>query len=345
MLAGFAGTIRGRLDSKESGDILSAAIGEVPDRPALLDAIGRLVATAGRSAPDAAAPLGERRAAIDLLGASGFDRAAGTLLGLIEPGQPPSIQSAAVRALASIRDDRVAGSLLTRERFAGFTPAVRDEVLAALLGRSDHLPGLLAALEDGRVPLGAVDALHRRRLAQDRDADVRRRAGALFGAVAGDRAKVYEAFKDVAEGPSDPVNGRAVFRRECASCHRLDQEGFAVGPDLFGIRNQPKPAILLHILAPDHEITPGFASYTVATRDGRVFTGLIASETPSSLTLRQPLGKEETILREQVEAISAGSQSLMPQGLEQKISRREFADLLAYLKGEGPIAAPREEVR
>src|SRR5690348_17311499 len=105
-------------------------------------------------------------------------------------------------------------------------------------------------------------------LTQHRDRDIRSLAEKLFGTVAGDRAKVYESYKDVADLPGDPANGRAVFRRECASCHRLDQEGVAVGPDLFGIRNQPKAAILLHILAPDQEITPGFAAYTVATKDG-----------------------------------------------------------------------------
>ncbi len=342
-LAGFAGSIRGRLDPGASGDVLAAAIGSAPDRSALLESVRGLVEAARRSALDSAAPPGERRASADLLGDSGFDRAGETLLTLVDPGQLPSIQAAAVRALATQRDDRVAGSLLARDRFATYTPALRDEILSALFGRTHHLAGLLAALEAGRVSPGAVDAARRRQLAQHGDVDVRRRAEALFGTVSGDRVKVYESYKDVVEERSDPANGRSVFRRECASCHRLDQEGFAVGPDLFGIRNQSKPAILLHILAPDHEITPGFAAYTVATRDGRVLAGLIASETPTSLTLRQPLGKQETVLRDQVEAISAGALSLMPQGLEKNISRREFADLLAYLKGEGP--APREEVR
>jgi len=90
---------------------------------------------------------------------------------------------------------------------------------------------------------------------------------------------------------------------------------------------------------PDQEITPGFASYTVATKDGRVLTGLITSETPASLTLRQPLGKEDTILRSDIDEISSARQSLMPQGLEKTVTRQEFADLLAYLKGEaGPTA-------
>ena len=72
----------------------------------------------------------------------------------------------------------------------------------------------------------------------------------------------------------------------------------------------------MHILVPDHEITPGFTAYTVATEDGRVLTGLIASETPASITLRQALGKEDTIPRDQIAELSASKQSLMPQGLE-----------------------------
>ena len=274
------------------------------------------------------------RAAVGLLAFADFDQAGETLLGLVDPGQPEALQVAAVRALGQQRDDRVAGALLAAGRFATYTPSMRDEVLSALVSQSRHLPGLLAALEDGRVPTGAIDALRRRQLTGSRDESIRRRAQALFGAVAGDRAKVFEEYKEVVAREADPARGRAVFARECASCHRLDQEGFAVGPDLFGIRNQPKESILLHILVPDHEITQGFAAYTVATKDGRVLTGLVASETPTSLTLRQPLGKEDVILRSDIDELAASTQSLMPQGLEKNIPRQEFADLLAYLKGE-----------
>jgi len=120
-----------------------------------------------------------------------------------------------------------------------------------MISQSHHLPGLLTALENGNVPAGAIDAVSRRRLTQYREVDVRRRAEKLFGAVEGNRAKVYEAYKGIVTWKANPSNGRAVFRRECASCHRLDREGFAVGPDLLGIRNQPKPTILLHVLVPD----------------------------------------------------------------------------------------------
>ncbi len=170
-------------------------------------------------------------------------------------------------------------------------------------------------------------------LALAADAD-RRQAQALFGSVSGDRARVYESYKSALALKPVPANGRAVFRRDCAQCHRLDQEGSAVGPDLFGIRNQAKEAILLHILVPDQEISPGFTAYSVSTQDGRVLAGLIASETPTTLTFRQPLGKEDTIARDEIDQLAASKQSLMPQGLEKSISHQEMADLLAFLKGE-----------
>jgi putative membrane-bound dehydrogenase-like protein len=334
LLAGVAEAVRGRLAPNDPADVLAAAIGPDAD-PALGDSVRDLVATMTRTALDPGQPLARRRTAVGLLAFSGFDRAGEALLKLVDPQQPIALRSAAVRSLGSQRDARVPPALLSSERFASYTPALRDEVLSALVSQAHHLPGLLSALEDGSVPVGAIDALRRRQLSQSRDDAVRRRAEALFGAVSGDRAKVYEDYKEVVARKAEPANGRAVFKRECASCHRLDREGFAVGPDLFGIRNQPKEAILLHILVPDQEITQGFASYAVATRDGRLLTGLVASETPTSITLRQPLGKEDTILRDDIDELSAGKQSLMPQGLEKNISRQEFADLLSYLKGEG----------
>ncbi|WP_406700518.1 PVC-type heme-binding CxxCH protein [Singulisphaera sp. Ch08] len=343
LLTGLCEAGRGRLKGGQTGSILDSVIGHDPENQASEGAARKLVAAMNEAALDQARPVEERAAAVGLLAFADFAQGGETLLALLARQDSREIQVAAVRALGVQRDDRVAEALLEPGRFASFSPAVRDEVLSALISQSQHIPGLLNALESGRVSSGVIDALRRRQLTQSRDPKIRERANAIFGAVAGDRAKVYDEFKDVVSLTSDPVKGQVVFRRECASCHRLDREGSTVGPDLFGIRNQEKPAILLHILVPDHEITQGFAAYTVATKDGRVLTGLIASETPTSLTLRQPLGKEDTILRTEVEELAASKQSLMPQGLEKNISKQEFADLLAYLKGEGALDRPKEE--
>ena len=125
-----------------------------------------------------------------------------------------------------------------------------------------------------------------------------------------------------------------MFKKQCAICHRLDREGVPVGPDLFGIRNQSKETILLHIIVPEYEIMPGFVNYLVETKDSRSLSGIIAAESPQSITLRRALNEEDTIFRTNIVSIASSGLSLMPQELEKNISRQDMADLLGYLKGE-----------
>jgi putative heme-binding domain-containing protein len=281
------------------------------------------------------APDEVRGQSLALLAHADFATVGPGLLKLVDAQQSATVQSGAVRALSLMKDDQIAAVLLESERFRGYTPRLREEVLSAVLAGPQHTPGLLAALESGAVPPNAIDSLRRRQLTEHRDPAIKARAAKVYASLTpGDRLQVYESLKSVVMLKPDATNGRAVFKKTCAACHRLDREGTPVGPDLFGIRNQPKEAILLHIVIPEQEITQGFAAYVVTTHEGRVLTGLLSAETPTSVTLRQSLGKEDTILRSDIEQIVASKLSLMPQELEKQIQPQEFADLLAYLKGE-----------
>jgi len=241
---------------------------------------------------------------------------------------------AALRILAAIPREPISGWLLEPEEFARRSPRVRAEILATLLAQPVHARGLLAALDDRRIPTTAVDAFRRRQLLQHPDQEIRSRAEVLLGSPAGDRAAVYEEWKGVAELPGHSGRGREVFARVCANCHRLDRTGHAVGPDLFGVRNQPKGVLLLHILVPDQEITEGFGAYSVVTTEGRVLSGLVTGSTPEQITLRLPQGIEETLPRSRLQEFAAAGTSLMPTGLERDLTREQMADLLAFLKGE-----------
>ena len=107
-----------------------------------------------------------------------------------------------------------------------------------------------------------------------------------------------------------------------------------MGPDLLDIRNQPKENILFHIVVPDAEIAPAFTAYVVETRDGRSLGGIVASETPSAVTLRGPMAADTSVLRADIVRMEAFPGSLMPTGLEAAMSPQDLADLLAFLKGE-----------
>ncbi len=334
LLTGIAAGLR--RTQRESTNLLVAALGGPAQAdPALVRAIDEIIGRAIHAVADPAQSVERRRWGAALTAYSDFQRSGEVLLGLVEPGQPDVLQAAAVRSLIGMQDDAVVVALLAHDRYRRYPPLLREEVLQALASATHHVPGLMSALEAGTVNPADLDLSLRRQLTEHRDEAIRRRAGKLWNAAqSGDRAAVYEDLKAVVQLPADAENGWRVFGRTCAQCHRLDRQGVAVGPDLFGIRNQPKETILLHILIPDREITTGFTAYSLLTKDGRSLSGLVASETPTSITLRQPLGKEETLLKQDIEELVASSTSLMPQGLEKTISRQEFADLLAYLKGE-----------
>ena len=142
-----------------------------------------------------------------------------------------------------------------------------------------------------------------------------------------------------------PARGKAAFKKTCATCHRLDDEGVEVGANLLAALGNKTPEQLLHdILDPSREVDPRYINYLVTTRNGRTFSGLIAAETGSSVTLRRAEKAEDTILRGQIEEIQATAKSLMPDGLEMQLSPQDVADVIAYLlqTGHGPARKSKE---
>ncbi len=293
--------------------------------PAFLD-------TARAVARNVGEKLERRELAVRLLGRCTWTSAGETLSDLASDRRFGELQTTALRSLAGLAGPEAGRELLTRDRWAASTPAQREFIVATLL--STQPLAVLTAVEGGALPASALNAQQRQLFLKHQDAAIRERAAKLFTAVAGDRQKAFEQAKAALALRGDGANGRAVFKTLCATCHRLEREGFAVGPDLFDIRNQPKESILFQIVVPDAEVAPAFAPYLVETRDGRTLSGLLASETATSITLRLPLAQEETLLRSDVAKLEALPGSLMPAGLEAALPPQDLADLLAFLKGE-----------
>ena len=87
----------------------------------------------------------------------------------------------------------------------------------------------------------------------------------------------------------------------------------------------------MQILDPNRDVLANYTQYSILTDTDRVVTGLIASESPTSLTLRRAEAIDETILRQNIEQITGSGKSVMPEGLEQSIDLQQMSDLLAYL--------------
>ena len=92
--------------------------------------------------------------------------------------------------------------------------------------------------------------------------------------------------------------------------------------------------IILELLDPSGQIQAEFRNYIVETVDGRIFNGLLASETATSVTLIQEKGVLVSILRKDIEVFEASGQSLMPSNLYEQVSPEDAASLIAYLRRE-----------
>jgi putative membrane-bound dehydrogenase-like protein len=237
---------------------------------------------------------------------------------------------AAVAQLADGNDSDIAESLLTA--LPSSTPQVRDAILGAMLGRRDRLVALLGALETRSVPASFLSAVQRETLLAAREPALRERAAALLKPTSALKVELFEPYVKALQDPRDAARGEHVFREKCATCHQAHGIGLAVGPDLSAEFQRAEETIIRDVLAPSDTISPGYVTYTVATTAGQVFSGLLAAESPTSITVRQAEGKEQVILRKDVDEVRALPVSMMPEDLPKTVTPRDLADVLAWLR-------------
>lgn len=302
--------------------------------PQLADVVQVVRPTFVRAAVTAAnekAALPERLDSVRLLGFGPFTIAADPLAALLSPRQPPELQSAAVRALAAQDQPRTVELLLAG--WDSYGPSLRREVVEALLARPARVVKLLDAIEAKHVSPAQLEVARRDQLRKHANVAIRQRAVTLFANVgSGDRRKVVEDYGGVFEMAGDAARGKPLFQKHCAVCHKLDGEGHEVGPDLRAVLgNKTREALLADVLDPNREVDPRYVNYQVTTTSGRVLTGLLAAETPASVTLRRAENAEDTVLRSQIESLQATGQSLMPDEMEKQVSKQDLADIIEFL--------------
>lgn len=302
------------------------------DDPAVLP----LIASARELVGDAEAAPADRVAALRLLGRSEAtrddDREA--IAERLAPSEPTEVQTAALKALERIGDEESGEAIL--ERWSGLGPAPRAAALDALAAREELASALIEAIEAGRVEPSQIGAEHRERLLKSGPEALRNRAEAAFGSLKiGARQDVLNAYASVKTMKGDPVQGKVVFERVCAVCHKVGDLGTEVGPDLAALTDLSADALLSAILDPNEEIDARYVNYNAALKDGRILAGLISGETASAITLKRQEGVTDVILRDDLEELASSGRSLMPEGLENDMTPADVADVIAFL-AQGP---------
>ena len=145
--------------------------------------------------------------------------------------------------------------------------------------------------------------------------------------------KVKALVEDLDLG--DPSRGREHFsagKGACITCHKVGETGRAVGPDLTKLAGIRTPLDFFEsILYPGESIARDFDCFFVEKKDGSQLAGLIQQETQREIFLTELSGEVRQIDRSEIVSIQRNPNSLMPQGLEQTMTRQELLDLVSYL--------------
>ncbi|MHB9005953.1 MAG: hypothetical protein ACYDC1_03400, partial [Limisphaerales bacterium] len=130
---------------------------------------------------------------------------------------------------------------------------------------------------------------------------------------------------------------------QCLACHRMGNEGGAIGPELSGVGSKyTRRDILESILLPSKVVSEQFQNVTVDLADGDDVTGRLISETDNEVVIETDwrTGTRTTVSRGDLQRMRPANLSPMPEGLLSVLTRDEILDLLAYLESGGNADAP-----
>jgi len=213
----------------------------------------------------------------------------------------------------------------------GSSPALRSELVQALVTRQEWIDTLLVSIEQGRIPASQIAPAEQQKLLKHNLETIRARSEKLFGKADSDRQKIVASYKEVASLKGDSQRGGLLFQETCAQCHSAQNGRAQVGPDLGALADKTVDTLLIAIFDPNRAVETRYVNYNAATRDGREFSGIIVAETANSITLRSTAG-EESILRSDLQKLTSSGLSLMPEGFEKALKVQDAADLISYVR-------------
>jgi hypothetical protein len=98
--------------------------------------------------------------------------------------------------------------------------------------------------------------------------------------------------------------------------------------------------LVSNVFDPSLAIAPAYQVTTVVTLDGRNLTGLVTEDGPQRVVLKLPGEGAETIARGNIKYVHLSKLSMMPEGIESMLDRKDLVDLFAFLSLDRPPDDP-----
>ncbi len=275
------------------------------------------------------------QAAVSLLGVRAMDP--GIIPAIAKMLAPPSstaLQKSVADALGTVPEMPAGAALIAA--FPTLAAPAQDAALAQVLKRADWSTAFVNALKSGEINWRALGPGPAFRLRTHPDKAVAKLASSVFDELRGPEAKekdkLVAQFEHAVEKTGDLPNGKALFEKNCAGCHKFKGDGRDLAPDLTGMGVHGSHELLIHILDPNRVVEDNFISVSIDTKDGETYDGVVASENNSSVKLRNATSDVEVQKRNIASRRSTG-RSLMPEGFE-ALGGDGLRDLIAYIASE-----------
>ena len=254
-------------------------------------------------------------------------------------------QLAAAPALATRAASVLAGAKLSKEQLARLVPRVatsgileRASLLKPFAGCSEIELGhtLIEALSQSGALASLPDETLKETFARFPEEVKRELESTRAGLAPADhRAKVDELEKTLPAG--DPQHGSVVFqsvKAACSTCHNIGYKGGHVGPDLGRIGAiRTRRDLIEAIVFPSASFVRSYEPVQITKHDDSLVYGVVTNQGPETLTLTTGAATPEArVPRSEIKSLVPGPLSLMPQGVDQILSKTELADLVAFLQ-------------
>lgn len=296
------------------------------------------IATLRGQMTDRNLPAETRRLALKLLASN---QVSGLDLQLFALLDDPHLRGAAIRGLAAFNNPKTPELLL--KRYQDFKQQERADVIQTLATRPVYAAKLLDAVEEGIVASTDISAFAARQINSLADPSLQQRLKLLWGDVSRtsqQQQAAIEKYREVLSkellAMADLEAGRRLFDKHCKSCHTLYGEGGKIGPDITGSNRDNLDYILENILAPSSAVPRAYKVNVIVTDEGRVLNGIIVAQTPQTITL-QTVNERIILDRNHIEQLKPSPLSMMPDGLLEKMEKKEVRDLIAYLREEQQV--------
>jgi putative membrane-bound dehydrogenase-like protein len=246
-----------------------------------------------------------------------------------------AMRTSALQALAAYADPKTPSLIL--QRYTKFTPDEKADAVHTLASRPSYALALLDAVADKTVARSDLTAFTVRQLLALNDKQVTKRVNEVWGTLrpaSQEKAALMAKYKKLLTGDTlrqaDLANGRLVYQKNCASCHKLFGEGGNIGPELTGSQRANLDYVLENMLDPSAVVPREYQVSIITTASGRTLTGIVKEETERAVTV-QTQNEIVIVPKDEIDVRRQSNLSMMPEGMLDRLTNDEVRDLVAYL--------------